>query len=52
MLISHVAIIADSALCLNAILGAIGGNLGGNGFYTRNKFHISVHPHIIFYISQ
>ena len=28
MLISHVAIIADSALCLNAILGAIWGVMG------------------------
>ncbi len=35
MVISHVTIIADSALCFNAILGAILGN--GAIFYIKNR---------------
>jgi hypothetical protein len=39
MVISHVMIIADSALCLNAIFGAILHKFEGNGsiFYTINR---------------
>ncbi len=59
MVISHVTIIADSAMCFNAILGAILGVMG-QLFYsilfnfilvnTQNKFHITAHPCIILYI--
>ena len=56
MVILNVTIIADSALCFNAILGAIWGVMGKFFIYphilvnTRNKFHISAHPCIILYI--
>ncbi len=53
MVISHVTIITDSALCFNAILG---GNFGGNGaiFYVIVRWStleinfIFLHIHVLF----
>ena len=37
MVISHVTIIAESALCFNAILGGIYGMIIGHFFYIINR---------------
>jgi hypothetical protein len=60
MVISHVTIVADSALCFHAILGAtlyIKQNIRSllSCWYmlinTQNKFHIFAHPRALYLIS-